>query len=148
MTELNVRWVSRYSVSIASSVEVKATVSTMMYGDPQQQQHGGDFHRGPPPPMMMRQPSASSTNLPQDYHHPPGPPMPYEGTVPHSFEFQQFSRVLWFSNRHWEFWCFSSLLMCQWAVMRWNIVSEPSWSDIVGLLIDDNCEREMSDCWK
>ncbi|KAK8631235.1 hypothetical protein V6N13_079992 [Hibiscus sabdariffa] len=60
----------------------------MMYGDPQQQQNqppplpqGGEFARGPPPslPQMMRQPSASSTTLNSEYHH-PGPHQipPYE----------------------------------------------------------------------
>lgn len=52
----------------------------MMYGDPQQQQVGlGDFPRGPPlPPPMMRQPSASSTTLNTDYHHPGAPIPPYD----------------------------------------------------------------------
>ncbi|KAL5062248.1 hypothetical protein RYX36_023985 [Vicia faba] len=81
----------------------------MMYNDPhnpqhqhpyqqqqqQQQQHfhhpqpGMEFHRGPPPPMpqqpppMMRQPSASSTNIAPEFHHPgpggpPGPPPHYD----------------------------------------------------------------------
>uniref|UniRef100_A0A1J3GIT2 Flowering time control protein FY n=1 Tax=Noccaea caerulescens TaxID=107243 RepID=A0A1J3GIT2_NOCCA len=56
-----------------------------MYGESMQQlppiqnQHlvgaGGDPHRGSPmqPPPMMRQPSASSSNINPDYHHPSGP---------------------------------------------------------------------------
>ena len=85
----------------------------MMYGDPQQHQHqqqqGGDFHRGPPPPPppMMRQPSASSTNIPPEYHHPSGPAPslpPYDGMIPgkcclclpfNSFIYSIFLLVAW-----------------------------------------------------
>ncbi|KAM2065408.1 hypothetical protein FF1_028405 [Malus domestica] len=45
----------------------------------QHQQQGGEFHRGPPPPApMMRQPSASSTNMPPEYHNQPGLAPPYD----------------------------------------------------------------------
>ncbi|XP_048426230.1 flowering time control protein FY-like isoform X1 [Pyrus x bretschneideri] len=45
----------------------------------QHQQQGGEFHRGPPPPaLMMRQPSASSTNMPPEYHNQPGLAPPYD----------------------------------------------------------------------
>ncbi|KAJ8438778.1 hypothetical protein Cgig2_009896 [Carnegiea gigantea] len=50
-----------------------------MQPPPQFQQPGMEFHRGPPPPppQMMRQPSASSTNLPPDFHHPQPPYDPH-----------------------------------------------------------------------
>ncbi|XP_068660434.1 flowering time control protein FY [Aristolochia californica] len=41
----------------------------MMYGGDQPPlQQAGDFHRAAPPPLPMRQPSASSINIPSDFH--------------------------------------------------------------------------------
>ncbi|KAL6288777.1 hypothetical protein ACE6H2_006287 [Prunus campanulata] len=80
----------------------------MMYPDPQQQHHqqqhqhqqhqqqGGEFHRGPPPPApMMRQPSASSTNMAPEYHHPsgPAPPLPPYDAHPDGFAAKRMRKL-------------------------------------------------------
>ncbi|XP_016652766.1 PREDICTED: flowering time control protein FY-like [Prunus mume] len=80
----------------------------MMYPDPQQQHHqqqhqhqqhqqqGGEFHRGPPPQApMMRQPSASSTNMAPEYHHPsgPAPPLPPYDAHPDGFAAKRMRKL-------------------------------------------------------
>ncbi|OMO78077.1 hypothetical protein CCACVL1_14664 [Corchorus capsularis] len=51
----------------------------LMYSDPQQQRNqpppaqGVEYQTGPLPPQLMRQPSASSSTLNLEYHHPAPP---------------------------------------------------------------------------